>query len=208
MRRKSIPNKYSFKFFYVGIATLVLTVLLVTTVIYQDRFRSISVVDGAIADLALVFMVLYAILEVINFTDVRRFVDYRYSFDAVGLYREKARIMEWKDVSSISVTLETMIDSIPPKRDIAWAPSFNIMRDFSTPELTTKRRIARITVSQANRIGHPDIVVYTTTFRPRLWKLMKDLKNWATMGNGSLNFDYQRVIPEPEERDRAGTKDR
>lgn len=207
MYRTSIPTRYAFKFFYIGLITLILFLLLLAYVLSHGAIPLISDYAAIIADLTFAFIVLYASVEALNFTDRRKFVDYRYYFDRRGLYREKAMIMEWQDISDVTVTLETLIDRIPAKKDVAWAPSFNMMRDFSTPELTTRKKIARVRVSPVRGKNLSEVVIYTTTFRPLLMFLYRKLAAKAEEGNRSINIGFHRILPEPEKENNSATKE-
>ncbi len=171
---------------------MALFAILVVDVFTTLRIPVLHRFEGETADLALVFMVVYLFLEILNFSDRRRFVDYRYSFDGTGIYREKSLIIDWMDVSRVKVSLETFVDKIPAHRDVAWAPRLQIMRDYSTPELTTRKKVSRIIVTPVNPKVLHKLVIVSTPFSPAIRTTYRKMRKSCLSRNSSSSFSFAR----------------
>lgn len=192
MYRYRIPTRYAFKFFYAGVATLSLLIILAVDTVSSNGTPMLGSYEGVIADLTLIFLLFYIALEIINFRDRNRFVDHRYYFDALGIYREQALIINWQEVSEVKVTLETFMDRIPAHRDTTWEPYFSMIRDYSTPELITRKSLSRIVIIPSSESAMHNLVLISTPFSPSIKSTFRKMKRYCHRKNSSASFSFVR----------------
>lgn len=205
MFRRSIPTRFAFKFFYVGLVTIILVAVLMADILSRESIPMLVSYEGIIADLALVFLLIYFSLEYVNYRDARRFVNNRYYYDHIGIYREHALIMDWNDVSDVKVTLETFMDKIPAHRETAWEPYFNMVKDYSTPELVARKRVARIIIKPLHGEVRHKLVIQSTSFTPLLRETYRKMRQFCLDRNGSAKFELQ-LLPQADESSRSEAK--
>lgn len=197
----SIPNKFALKYFYIGVFTIAFFILSVISTRYSQEIALLRYIETPVVYIFLASLIVYITVELLNFSDRRRFVDYRYSYDLNGIYRENALIIDWGEVSDVVFTLETAIDVVPAHSSRTYMGRFYI-RDIIIPELTRRVKVSRISFyrsSGSRKKG--DLLVETTIFKPLLMSVYRKMKGLVEKTNIRVNFSYRRIFPEQREDD-------
>lgn len=147
--------------------------------------------------LFLILLFLYILLEARNLSNAARQVEYRFSYDKDGIYREKVLLFRWEETEYAVFVLETHVDTIPGHHDVTWAPSMRLMKEHNVPDLTRRLTEGRIYIfrTEASR-RKADLTIETTSFRPALLSMRRRMRRIVNARGLKAEFEYRRMYPD------------
>lgn len=202
MMPRTIPGRFSYRHSYLGMAAALLFAASAIVVAIPQKPLLLKQLSAPLVYSFLLVFLLFCGAEILNFNDARRLEEYRYSYDSSGLYRERALVIRWDEVTSITFVTELKKDVIPAKHDAVWTPYFNLFRDFSVPELTRKIRESRILFFRQKTPGKKaDLTIQTTSFTPAFKHIYNHFRELTSYLGLDVEYEFVRLLPQDEEED-------
>lgn len=197
--RTRFPDRFSYKHARLGLIVLLLFLLSAISVINPVHITLFSRIQSPSVYLFLTALIVYLGAEFLNYNDSRRFLENRYNYDTTWVYRESSPVLRWDEVSSIIFIIEVKTDILPAHRDVVWSPYFNLLKDYSVPDLTRRVRENRILFFREKVAGRSsDLTIVTTAFLPVFRSLYRRMVRLTSDLGLNVQFDMIKIVPEKE----------
>ncbi len=198
--RIRIPKSTTFRFFWLGIATLVLLIIWVIEIYLANLPQFVIALQGITGDLFLLFLLFYLVMESFNILTQRRFDSDSYSFDGTAIYRNSLILIPWLEVSSVAFRKNKDKESFLMKTNRANISVINKGTTFSPvyvslgkyPEVTEKVKRSTIVITPNVRLqgAAKPIVIPTTTFSPLFKRVYSRMQQIANSSGVQITFHY------------------